>query len=97
MSGEQLTFAALMEHHGFTGTMRTAPKAAPMPAPRPVEAISMQRYHASAAQRRLYGGNTITEFRVAYADDPQSAKTITGYGPTPGDRKTDAIRRFRSG
>lgn len=50
--------------------------------------VSKDRYRASAAERRRHGGATITEF---YATTPEG-KTIvvTGYGKTPGERKTYA-------
>jgi hypothetical protein len=55
---------------------------------------SKNRYRATAAQVRLYGGKTITEFFVMW--DPADASTWTtqfGYGKTPGERMTDARRR----
>jgi hypothetical protein len=59
-------------------------------------ATSRYRYRATAAERRLYGGNTVTEFfvyRAEDAKDPSRWRIVRGYGPTPGERKTDAIRR----
>ncbi len=59
-------------------------------------AISEFRYRATAAERRLYGGNTVTDFIVFRKEDEKDASKwlkIRGYGPTPGERKTDAIRR----
>lgn len=61
-----------------------------------IEAHSFERYRASASERRLYGGSTVTKFYVFFAKDRHNAsawKTIMGYGATPGERKTDAIRR----
>jgi hypothetical protein len=61
-----------------------------------IEAHSFERYRASAAERRQYGGSTVTKFYVFFAKDRNDAskwKTIMGYGATPGERKTDAIRR----
>jgi hypothetical protein len=59
-------------------------------------AVSKDRYRASASERRIHGGATVTEFYVYRAedkDDPSKWKIVRGYGPTPGERKTDAIRR----
>lgn len=59
-------------------------------------ALSRYRYRATAAERRQYGGATVTEFFVYRAEDehkPDRWRIVRGYGPTPGDRKTDAIRR----
>lgn len=57
-----------------------------------LSAKSFRRYRASAAERRLHGGATITEFYVMRHDTKQTA-LVSGYGPTPGGRKTDAMRR----
>jgi len=66
------------------------------PAERKVIATSKDRYKATAEERRRYGGSTVTEFYVRYADEGYSnMKVITGYGKTPGERKTDAIKKFR--
>jgi hypothetical protein len=64
-----------------------------------VVATSTERHRASAAERRQYGGDTVTTFFVHFARDgaPSMAykwEKIDGYGKTPGERKTDAIRRF---
>lgn len=60
-----------------------------------VFAVSKERYRASASEKRLYGGSTITIFIVGYEGSPASEwKDIKGYGPTPGNRKTDAIQKF---
>lgn len=64
--------------------------------PGKIIAVSKDRYRASASEKRLYGGSTITEFYVFKEEDekdPSKWKVITGYGPTPGERKTDAIKR----
>ena len=66
------------------------------PAQRKIVASSQERYRASASERRMYGGSTVTRFFVFYKDDeddPNKWLMVTGYGPTPGERKTDAIRR----
>ncbi len=65
------------------------------PAVRKVEAFSKHRYRASPQEKARYGGSTITQFYVRYADPPHETKEIMGYGKTPGERKTDAIRKFR--
>lgn len=70
---------------------------------RQIEAISTERYRATAAQRRQYGGATITVFFCRYVDWQDDIKKsgyipsvkITGYGPMPGNRVTDAKRRFK--
>lgn len=61
-----------------------------------IKAISKDRYRATAAERRLYGGATVTEFYV-WDVDVNVTKVVRGYGKTPGERKTDAIRRFQNG
>jgi len=64
---------------------------------RKIVAYSKDRYRASAAERRLYGGATVTEFFVHFEEDAKDAskwQIIRGYGKTPGERKTDAISKF---
>ncbi len=64
---------------------------------RKVFAQSVERYRASASERRLHGGNTVTKFLVGYDDSHSSTWAyIMGYGPTPGQRKTYAINQFRA-
>jgi hypothetical protein len=61
-----------------------------------LKAISKERYRATAAQRRLYGGKTVTRFWVFRAEDRENHANwvvVDGFGPTPGERKTDAMRR----
>jgi hypothetical protein len=61
-----------------------------------VRAVSKNRYRATASERRLHGGSTVTEFYVYRDEDRDNHaawKVVTGYGKTPGERKTDAIRR----
>ncbi len=57
-------------------------------------AKSFERYNGGAAVKRLHGSSTVTRFYV-YVDGtpPDGWKVVEGFGPTPGDRKTDAIRR----
>lgn len=59
-----------------------------------IRAVSKDRYRASAAERRRYGGNTITEFWVT-RDDTGETLVFKGYGPTPGERKTFALERAK--
>lgn len=59
-------------------------------------AVSKERYRATASQKRLYGGNTVTIFFIFREEDKDNTKAwkeVTGYGPTPGERKTDAIKK----
>ena len=61
-----------------------------------IKAYSVERYRASARERRFYGGKTVTIFLVEAPDrDDLDTLKIAGYGPTPGQRKTDAIERAR--
>jgi predicted RNA binding protein YcfA (HicA-like mRNA interferase family) len=58
--------------------------------------ISKDRYRATAAERRRYGGKTVTEFWVEVDgqmvfEDGKSL-VVTGYGATPGERKSYAKR-----
>jgi len=54
--------------------------------------VSKDRYRATAAEKRLHGGSTVTEFFVS-GDGVPSGTVVMGYGKTPGDRKTDARKR----
>ena len=61
-----------------------------------IVAVSTDRYRASAAERRQYGGATVTDFLVYREEDRHHSERwvkIRGFGKTPGERKTDAIRR----
>jgi len=89
-------------HHGhphagakaFVGEVQGPRQANPAVKKAKIVAISMNRYRASAAEKRLHGGNAITEFSVHFEGAPvEQWKRVKGYGPTPGQRKTDAIRR----
>ncbi len=58
-------------------------------------AVSQNRYRASALERRLYGGNTVTQFLIGVeGSDPKTWENVMGYGPTPGNRKTYALRAY---
>ena len=61
-------------------------------------ASSFQRYNGGVRVKRVHGSSTVTRFYVYYEVDkanPSMWKEIEGFGPTPGDRKTDAIRKFK--
>lgn len=57
---------------------------------------SQQRWRATASERRLHGGKTVTEFFAIREDDentPSRWFKVKGYGPTPGERKTYARKQ----
>ena len=59
-------------------------------------ASSFQRYNGGVRIKRLHGSSTVTRFYVFREEDRNDASkwlVVEGFGPTPGDRKTDAIRR----
>jgi hypothetical protein len=61
-------------------------------------ASSFERYNGGVRIKRLHGSSTVTRFYVYREEDrdnPSAWQKIEGYGPTPGDRKTDAIRKFK--
>jgi hypothetical protein len=61
-----------------------------------IVASSYERYNGGAKIKRQYGSSTVTRFYVYREEDKDDASKwlkVDGYGPTPGDRKTDAIRR----
>lgn len=64
-----------------------------------VLAVSFERYRGGAAIARRYGGQgTVTRFYVYYETDkdkPENWTIVTGYGPTPGARKTFAMNTFK--
>lgn len=63
---------------------------------RKIEATSFERYNGGVRIKREYGSSTVTKFYVHFADergDPSRWLKVEGYGKTPGERKTDAIRR----
>lgn len=60
----------------------------------PITAVSFRRYKAYPQEKARYGGSTVTDFYVQQGD---VIKLVRGYGKTPGERKTDAIRRFKVG
>lgn len=58
-------------------------------------AKSVARWRASARERRLHGGATVTRFFVCEADGERRNGEFVGYGRTPGDRKRNAMDRAR--
>jgi len=61
-----------------------------------VWAASKERYRASASEKRLYGGSTITIFwcgKKEDKDNPAKWITINGVGATPSERKKYAIAK----
>lgn len=54
------------------------------------------RYRATASERRLWGGSTVTQFIIEDPNYEGAARyhRVMGYGPTPGERRTDALRRY---
>lgn len=62
-----------------------------------VIAVSKSRYNGGVAVKRAHGSATVTTFWVFRAEDekdPSKWVEVNGYGPTPGDRKTYAIKKF---
>lgn len=58
-------------------------------------ASSQYRYRATASERRLYGGNIVTEYLVGEEGSNASTwLTIRGYGVTQHDRKRYALDVF---
>lgn len=61
-----------------------------------IKAVSFERYRASARERRQYGGKTVTRFYVWVVGDEDRTRVVaTGYGSTPGERKTHAIAQAK--
>lgn len=59
-------------------------------------AVSFERYNGGVRVKRRWGSSTVTRFwvyRKEDASDPKKWLTITAFGRTPGERKTDAIRQ----
>lgn len=60
-----------------------------------VFAQSINRYAASAAEKREHGGSTITVFLVGFAgSDASTWQRVKGFGRNPGVRKAYAIKSF---
>lgn len=60
-----------------------------------VFATSINRYRATAAEKRIYGGATVTEFLCGVdGAAPSTWRKIVGFGKTPSERKTFAIKAF---
>ena len=63
-----------------------------------IVAVSFERYNGGKSIERKFGSSTVTKFyvyREEYESDPSQWKVVEGFGPTPGDRKTFAIRRYQ--
>lgn len=61
-------------------------------------AVSKERYRATASEKRLYGGSTITIFWCGKKEDKDNASkwiTIKGVGATPSERKKDALTKAK--
>ena len=57
-----------------------------------MKVYSESRYRASAAEQRLYGGKTVTRFIAAPSDDARTWFYVESFGPTPGERKSLALK-----
>lgn len=58
-----------------------------------VELTSADRHNGGAAVKRRWGSSTVTRFWVQVDGVLQPEKS-TGYGRTPGERKTHALNAF---
>lgn len=56
---------------------------------------SKTRYNGGVKVKRQFGSSTITEFWVEI-DGKLQTNTVLGYGPTPGDRKTYALKKVQA-
>lgn len=56
-------------------------------------ATSMRRHNAGVGAKRAYGSSTATLFLVQR--QCKESVWVEAYGPTPGDRKTNALRRVQ--
>lgn len=54
------------------------------------QALSFERWRATARERRRYGGKTVTKFYVW--TDSYDTLEVVGYGPTPAARKAYATK-----
>ena len=60
-------------------------------------AHSQSRYNGGVKIKKQYGSSTVTVFLVGEeGSHPSTWKTISGYGKTPGERKTYAKNVFLS-
>jgi len=55
-----------------------------------IQALSFERWRATARERRLYGGATVTKFYVW--TDSHDTLEVVGYGPSTAVRKAYAIQ-----
>ncbi len=53
---------------------------------------SESRYRATATEQRLYGGKTVTKFLCCPSDDAKTWFYVESFGPTPGERKSLALK-----
>lgn len=61
-----------------------------------LKAVSFERYRGGVTIARRYGGQgTVTKFYVFDESNPSNVEVVTGYGPTPGDRKTFALNAYK--
>lgn len=62
-------------------------------------ATSIERYYGGIQEKRKYGGTgAVTVFLIGEkGSDASTWKKVTGHGKTPGERKTDALRRYQAG
>lgn len=58
-----------------------------------IELTSASRYNGGIAIKRRHGSSTVTSFWVT-VDGVLQPEQVTGYGPTPGERKTNAKQTF---
>lgn len=62
-----------------------------------LEAHSMERYNGGIRIKRAYGSSTVTKFLVrpkgSKAVSDPGAVMVEGFGPSPGERKTFAMRK----
>ena len=60
-----------------------------------VFAKSVERYNGGVKYKRLYGSSTVTVFLVGLEGSPAGTwMKLEGYGATPGERKTYALKVF---
>lgn len=61
---------------------------------RKIVAQSYERYNGGARVKRQYGSATVTKFFVEEKGKPDTRMEVAGYGATPGERKTFAVKRY---
>ena len=55
--------------------------------------FSMSRYNGGVAVKRLHGSSTVTVFAVDDTETGKRYRDIRGFGRTPGERHTYAVRK----